>query len=109
MDLKSLIAPKHFNLASEISKHVSDKIALHWENELGESRTITYAELNSKANKLANGLTRLGLVKGDRVVVMTTRLIESYIIYLACLKARKGWCDQSTNDGPPYSSTSRLF
>ncbi|WP_040208854.1 acyl-CoA synthetase [Neobacillus jeddahensis] len=87
MDLKSLIAPKHFNLASEISKHVSDKIALHWENELGESRTITYAELNSKANKLANGLTRLGLVKGDRVVVMTTRLIESYIIYLACLKA----------------------
>jgi acetyl-CoA synthetase len=87
VELKSLIAPEHFNLASEISKHDSDKIALRWENELGETKTITYAELINKANKLANGLTNLGLAKGDRVVVMTTRLIESYIIYLACLKA----------------------
>lgn len=87
MDLKSLIAPEHFNLASEISKHDSEKIALRWENELGEMKTITYSELIRKANKLANGLTKLGLIKGDRVVVMTTRLIESYVIYLACLKA----------------------
>lgn len=87
MDLKTLIAPEHFNLASEIEKHFSDKIALKWENELGEVKTITYAELIKKANKFANGLTKLGLEKGDRVVVMTTRLIESYVIYLACLKA----------------------
>ncbi|WP_081825595.1 acyl-CoA synthetase [Bacillus sp. UNC41MFS5] len=87
VDLKSLIAPEHFNLASEISKHNSEKIALRWQNELGETKTITYAQLITKANKLANGLTKLGLVKGDRVVVMSTRLIESYVIYLACLKA----------------------
>ncbi|SMQ81078.1 acetyl-CoA synthetase [Bacillus sp. OV166] len=87
MELKSLIAPEHFNLASEISKHDSDKIALRWENDLGETKTISYAQLITKANKLANGLTKLGLEKGDRVVVMTTRLIESYVIYLACLKA----------------------
>jgi acetyl-CoA synthetase len=87
MDLRSLIAPKHFNLASEIEKHFSDKIALIWENELGERTTITYSELIKKSNQLANGLTKLGLTKGDRVVVMTTRLMESYIIYLACLKA----------------------
>ena len=87
VDLKSLIAPEHFNLASEISKHNSNKIALRLENELGETRTISYAQLITKSNKLANGLTKLGLEKGDRVVVMTTRLIESYVIYLACLKA----------------------
>ncbi|WP_160723034.1 acyl-CoA synthetase [Bacillus sp. USDA818B3_A] len=87
MDFKSLIAPEHFNLASEISKHASDKIALKWENENGETKTITYDVLNKQANKLANGFTKLGLEKGDRVVVMTTRLIESYVIYLACLKA----------------------
>jgi acetyl-CoA synthetase len=87
VELKSLIAPAHFNLASEISKHASDKIALRWENELGETKTISYAQLITNANKLANGLTKLGLEKGDRVVVMTTRLIESYVIYLACLKA----------------------
>lgn len=87
MDLKSLIAPAHFNLASEISKHDSEKIALRWESESGEIKSITYANLIRKANKLANGFTKLGLTKGDRVVVMTTRLIESYVIYLACLKA----------------------
>ncbi|MDV2888044.1 AMP-binding protein, partial [Alkalihalophilus pseudofirmus] len=50
-------------------------------------KTITYDELNRKANQLANGFTSLGLQKGDKVVVMTTRLIETYIIYLASLKA----------------------
>jgi acetyl-CoA synthetase len=87
VDLKSLIAPEHFNLASEITKHFSNRIALRWENESGDSKTITYEDLIKKANKLANGFTKLGLLKGDRVVVMTTRLIESYVIYLACLKA----------------------
>jgi acetyl-CoA synthetase len=82
-----LNAPEHYNIANEIDKHFSEKQALIWENELGEQKTITYAELIKRANKLANGLTSLGLTKGDRVVVMTTRLIESYVIYLACLKA----------------------
>ena len=87
MDLNQLIAPDYYNIANEIDKNYSDKIALKWENGNGEHKTITYAELIKKANKLANGLTKLGLTKGDRVVVMTTRLIESYVIYLACFKA----------------------
>lgn len=87
LDLNLLIAPEHYNIANEIDKHYSDKIALKWENEAGEFRTITYAVLIKEANKLANALTGLGLEKGDRVMVTTTRLIESYVIYLACLKA----------------------
>jgi acetyl-CoA synthetase len=87
LDLNLLLAPEHYNIANEIDKHFSEKKALIWENESGEQKTITYSELIKKANKLANGLTSLGIVKGDRVVVMTTRLIESYVIYLACLKA----------------------
>lgn len=87
LDLKTLVAPEHYNLANEIDKHFSEKPALRLENDLGEHTTITYSELIKKANKLANGLTKLGLDKGDRVIVMTTRLIESYVIYLACLKA----------------------
>ncbi|XJZ28721.1 acyl-CoA synthetase [Bacillota bacterium Lsc_1132] len=87
MELRTLIAPEHYNIANEIDKHFSAKTALIWENDAGEQDTVTYQELIQKANQLANGLTGLGLTKGDRVVVMTTRLIESYIIYLACLKA----------------------
>lgn len=86
MNLNDLIAPEHYNIANEIDKHFSDKIALKWEDDSGEHKTITYAGLIKEANKLANGLTKLGVTKGDRVVVMTTRLIESYVIYLACFK-----------------------
>jgi acetyl-CoA synthetase len=87
LDLNTLLSPEHYNIANEIDKHNSDKIALKWENGSGEHKTITYSKLIKEANKLANGLTKLGITKGDRVVVMTTRLIESYVIYLACFKA----------------------
>ena len=87
MDLNELIAPENYNIANEIDKHYSEKIALKWENEAGEFRTITYSKLINESNKLANALTKLGLEKGDRVIISTSRLIESYVIYLACLKA----------------------
>ncbi|MGG5253599.1 acyl-CoA synthetase [Neobacillus sp. SM06] len=87
MELQTLLAPEYYNIADDIDRHLSEKTALLWENEAGEQNTVTYQQLIQKANQLANGLTDLGLVKGDRVVVMTTRLIESYVIYLACLKA----------------------
>ncbi len=87
MDLNVLIAPEKYNIANEIDKHYSEKVALKWENEAGEFRTITYSKLINESNKLANTFTKLGLEKGDRVIITTSRLIESYVIYLACLKA----------------------
>jgi len=87
MDINTLLAPESYNIANEIDKHFSDKSALIFEKEDGTRMSVAYSTLIYKANKLANGLTNLGLEKGDRVVVMTTRLIESYVIYLACLKA----------------------
>ena len=87
MELHTLIAPEQYNIANEIDRYFSEKTALILETDTGVKLTITYSELIKKANQFANGLTELGLKKGDRVVVMTTRLIESYFIYLACLKA----------------------
>lgn len=86
-DKNKLMAPENYNITQEIEKHASDKLALIYENESGVTDTITYNELIKKSNKLANGLYHTGLQKGDRVLVVTTRLIESYIIYMACLKA----------------------
>ncbi|WP_026696165.1 acyl-CoA synthetase [Peribacillus kribbensis] len=86
MELHTLLAPEKYNIADEIDKHFSNKTALIFEEETGIQKTITYEELIQKANQLANGLSKLGLEKGDRVVILTTRLIESYYIYLACLK-----------------------
>ncbi|MEM1505192.1 acyl--CoA ligase [Domibacillus sp. 8LH] len=82
-----LTAPENYNITQEIENHSSDKLALVYENEAGDTQTITYNELIKQSNKLANGLNQLGLQKGDRVMVVTTRLIQSYVIYMACLKA----------------------
>ncbi|WP_409293853.1 acyl-CoA synthetase [Peribacillus sp. SCS-26] len=87
MESKTLTAPEYYNIADEIERHKSDKNALIWLNEAGKRKTISYSGLISKANQLANALQQLGLQKGDRVIVMTPRLIEAYIIYLGCLKA----------------------
>ncbi|MBB6635743.1 acyl-CoA synthetase [Cohnella thailandensis] len=73
-------------MSSEIERHRSDKIALRWQDEQGRTAQITYAELLKQVDRLAGGLDSLGLVKGDRVLVMVPRTIEAYFIYVACLK-----------------------
>ncbi|MBA2873820.1 acyl-CoA synthetase MbcS [Thermaerobacillus caldiproteolyticus] len=90
MKREDLIAPERYNLTSEIEKYAQgtpNKIALKWENEQGETREITYAELMRNANKIGNALLSCGLQKGDKVLIMVPRLIEAYEVYLAALKA----------------------
>ncbi|MFC3885726.1 acyl-CoA synthetase MbcS [Bacillus songklensis] len=87
MNVNELIAPERYNLTEEIEKHASDKVALKWENDQGEQKEITYNQLIGQGNQLANALIKLGLTKGDRVLVVVPRLIESYVVYFACLKA----------------------
>ncbi|MGH3627703.1 MAG: acetyl-coenzyme A synthetase N-terminal domain-containing protein, partial [Sciscionella sp.] len=53
-----------------VDRHVEaghgDRTAIYWEGEpLGDSRTITYADLQAQVCKAANALTGLGLLAGD--------------------------------------------
>ncbi|MFC3749638.1 acyl-CoA synthetase [Paenibacillus sp. GCM10012306] len=66
--------------------HPPEKIALKWLSDHGDYEEITYGELRKQANRLAGGLSSLGLHQGDRVLVMVPRRIIAYVIYLACLK-----------------------
>jgi len=50
-------------------------------------KTLTYPELESRTNRLANGLLRLGLTKGDRVAVMLFNCTEFVEIDCALAKA----------------------
>ncbi|MBD3919446.1 AMP-binding protein [Paenibacillus sp. PR3] len=86
MKFQQWVAPEQYNISSEIDRHKSDKIALRWTDDHGSNGSITYAELLKQVNKLAGGLDRIGLVKGDRVLVMVPRQVEAYVIYIACLK-----------------------
>lgn len=50
-------------------------------------RAMTFAEWNARACRLADGLTGLGLAKGDRVAVLAHNRIEWAEIYVAAAKA----------------------
>ncbi len=49
-------------------------------------RQFTYEEVNSRVNRLANGLTGLGVGRGDRVAFMLTNSVEMFEGLLACAK-----------------------
>ncbi|MBC8100344.1 MAG: AMP-binding protein, partial [Armatimonadetes bacterium] len=62
------------------------KIALIFEGEPGDRRTISYGELNAEVCKFANVLRGMGVKKGDTVTVYMGRVPELMIAMLACAK-----------------------
>ncbi len=73
-----------------VDRHVAagngDRVALHWEGEPGDTRTITYAELKDQVGKAANALIELGARKGDRVAIYLPMIPELVISMLACAR-----------------------
>ncbi|PHK48481.1 acyl-CoA synthetase MbcS [Staphylococcus edaphicus] len=88
MNKNDLIAPETYNIVSEIEKYAADetKKAVIFEDAAGDTNTITYEQLIKNANKIGNIFLNYGLQKGDKVLVMMPRCIETYEIYLAALK-----------------------
>ena len=70
-----------------VDRHVTagngEKVALYFEGEPGDRRTLTYADLQTHVAKAANALTDLGIGPGDRVVVHLPVLPETVIVTLA--------------------------
>jgi len=73
-----------------VDRHVEagkgDKVALHWEGEPGDSRSVTYAELKDEVCKAANALTELGIREGDRVAIYLPMIPETVVAMLACAR-----------------------
>ncbi|MEC1262780.1 acyl--CoA ligase [Bacillus swezeyi] len=89
MKREDLIAPERYNAVDEIEKFKAspDKTALIWEDEAGRKMSWTYETLVEKTNKIGSVLTDSGLKKGDKLIVMMPRVLETYAIYMAILKA----------------------
>ena len=64
----------------------SDKIAIHWEGEPGDSRDISYAQLHLEVCRLANALKSRGVQKGDRIAIYLPMIPELAIAVLACAR-----------------------
>ena len=73
-----------------VDRHVEagrgDKVAIHWEGEPGDSRTITYADLQREVCKTANALLSLGVRTGDRVAIYLPMIPEAIFAMLACAR-----------------------
>ncbi|HEY2017895.1 MAG TPA: AMP-binding protein [Bryobacteraceae bacterium] len=63
------------------------RVACIWEAENGATRSVTFAELQNEANRVANGLLALGLEPGDRVALCLPMVPEILSILYGCFKA----------------------
>jgi acetyl-CoA synthetase len=78
----------------QIEQGKGDKTAILFEAEpfsagatgTPEVRRITYKELRNDVNKLANGLKKLGVKKGDRVTIYMPMVPEAAMAMLACAR-----------------------
>lgn len=73
-----------------LDRHVEagrgDKVAIHWEGEPGDTRTLTYADLHELTCRAANALTDLGVTAGDRVAIYMPMIPEAAVAMLACAR-----------------------
>lgn len=73
-----------------VDRHVEsghgDQVAIHWEGEPGDSRAITYAELQREVSKAANALVELGVGAEDRVAIYMPMVPEAIFSMLACAR-----------------------
>jgi len=73
-----------------VDRHVDagngDRVAIHWEGEPGDRRTITYAELGREVRRAANALLSLGVREGDRVALYLPMIPEAVVAMLACAR-----------------------
>lgn len=89
MNVEQLIAPEQYNITSELEAYKNDKerIAVRWFDADNNRLELSYQDLFSKMNQYAQAFMKLGLEKGDRVLIILPRIPEAYITYLACLRA----------------------
>ncbi|MCC2335489.1 acetate--CoA ligase [Cellulomonas wangsupingiae] len=73
-----------------VDRHVEqgrgDRVALHFEGEGGDTRSLTYADLQREVSKAANAITALGVGTGDRVAIYMPLIPEAVVTMLACAR-----------------------
>jgi acetyl-CoA synthetase len=73
-----------------LDRHVNegrgDRVAIHFEGEPGDTRTLTYLDMLKEVSKTANALIELGVKSGDRVAIYLPHIPEAAISMLACAR-----------------------
>lgn len=85
-----LNVPDDFNFAFDVIDRWaedSDHRAMIWVDDDGSTRTLTHRDFSLRSHQVANGLTKLGLNAGDRVMVLMGRIPEWWESLLAMIRA----------------------
>ncbi|MGK7232162.1 acetate--CoA ligase [Streptomyces hygroscopicus] len=73
-----------------VDRHVEnglgDRVAIHFEGEPGDTRSLTYADLQREVSQAAHALIELGVRTGDRVAIYLPMIPETVIAMLACAR-----------------------
>lgn len=79
--------PNEFNIAAVCCARWAgekSRIAIHYEDDAGNTATLTYTELQAQANRLSNLLQALGVHVGDSVAIILPQRPETAIAHIAC-------------------------
>ena len=76
----------HNMLDKYIGTPVQDRIAVRFESEAGNVRLLSYHDLWSEVNRMANALRELGFKKGDIIALYMPMTPEIIIAFCAIIK-----------------------
>lgn len=86
----SLNIPEDYNFAydcvDEMAKLEPNKVAMIWCNEFGEEHKFTFGDLKRYSDKTANFFKKIGIKKGDMVMLVLKRHYEFWFSILALHK-----------------------
>ncbi|HPD00503.1 MAG TPA: AMP-binding protein [Acetivibrio sp.] len=86
----NLIVPENFNFAYDVVDKIAEenpnKTAMVWCDENGDEATFTFGQLKEYSNKAANFFKRIGVKKGDSVMLILKRRYEFWFAILALHK-----------------------
>lgn len=88
--------PEYYNFGFDVIDKLAgedrNRLAMIWVNQEGCEVTFTFRQMMNLSNSAANMLLKYGIKKGDRVIIMLTRVPEWWIFALACIKLGAVFC-----------------
>jgi len=92
--------PEYFNFAFDVlDRHAAEngnRLALHFVNEDFSEERLTFRDIRVQSNRIANFLQKLGVERGQRVLIMLPRIPAWWLTVIALAKLRAVAAPSST-------------